>query len=72
MMLKNSILNALKILRKTPHQTNYLRCLNHVNIAHNYYSSQISQNSLQSYLISQIKMKGPITVAEFMKGNLRL
>ena len=32
------------------------------------YSSE-SQNNLQNYLKSQIKMKGPLTVADFMKGK---
>ena len=26
-------------------------------------------NNLESYLVGKIKMKGPITVAEFMKGK---
>lgn len=64
--------NTLKVLNKTPYQTNYLRCLYHFD--RNLYSSQIAQNqsSLQSYLVSQIKMKGPITVADFMKGKFTI
>ena len=33
------------------------------------FSTQTCSNDLESYLKGKIKMKGPITVSEFMKGK---